>query len=183
MSDVQTDSGVDFSQRKSTPDSDVLDAEETGANVAAPSDDSSEVEAQDEQPDPDEQESNPNHEAAKWRHRFRDEQTAHKDTKTALESATTKVEALQRQQVEAMLSAAHVKPAALWAIAELGQLLSEDGTVDVEAVQEAVGKARETLGIQPSGKGTFIANLGNRPDRLPAASNPWRDAFAPKAKR
>ncbi|MGD9620073.1 MAG: hypothetical protein AB7G47_09745 [Mycolicibacterium sp.] len=174
MSDVQTE--------ESPAAEDVTESVNDESADTEDQDEAPEVEVQDEQPDPDE-DANPNHEAAKWRHKYRDEQTAHKTTQEALTAATTKVEALQRQQVEAMLSAAHVKPAAVWAITELGQLLSEDGTVNVEAVQEAVGRARETLGIQPLGKGTFIANLGNRPDRLPAASNPWRDAFAPKAKR
>lgn len=139
-----------------------------------------EPEPEDEQADP--EESNPNKEAAKWRHRYRDEQTAHNTTQEALTAATAKVEALQRQQVEGMLSAANVKPAALWATTKLGDLLAEDGSVDADAVNEAISKARDTLGIQPVSKGTFAPGLGSRPNRLPETSNPWKDAFAPKKK-
>lgn len=142
-----------------------------------------EVEAH--EPDPeseDEQESNPNKEAAKWRHKYRDEQTAHNATQEALTAATAKVEALQRQHVEGMLSAANVKPAALWATTELGDLLAEDGSVNVEAVNEAITKARDMLGIQPRGKGALVPGVGQRPSRLPEASNPWADAFAPRKK-
>lgn len=154
---------------------------EDGANVAPAQPDDAEDQ---DQPDPEaDEESNPNKEAAKWRHRYRDEESAHKETQTALESATTKVEALQRQQIEAMLTSAHVKPAALWATTELGALLAEDGTVDPEAVKVAVDAARNTLGIQPLGKGIHVPRLGQQPDQMPEAVNAWTDAFSPKPKR
>lgn len=156
----------------------VEDNSESGNNEdqAQAPEDQPELESEDE-------ESNPNHEAAKWRHKFRDEQTAHKTTQEALTTATGQVEALQRQHVEAMLTVARVKPAALWATTDLTSLLSEDGTVDADAVQEAIGKAREKLGIQPLGKGSIVAGIGSQPSRTPESANPWKDAFAPKGKR
>jgi len=139
------------------------------------------VEEPTEQPDPAE-ESNPNTEAAKWRHKFRDEQTTHKETQTQLADMSARVEALQRQQVEALLDASKVKPAALWATTDLAQLVADDGTVDAGAVTKAIDAARKTLGIAPVGKGNHIPGVGNRPDGLPRKSDGFVDAFKPRRK-
>jgi hypothetical protein len=123
---------------------------------------------------------NPNAEAAKWRHRFRDEQNGHKETRTALESMTARVESLQRQHVEALLDAAKVKPAALWATTELAHLVAEDGTVDPKAVKTAIDAARKTLGINPVGKGTFVPGIGHHPEGLLSKQDGFADAFKPQ---
>lgn len=134
------------------------------------------------EPDEADEESTPNSEAAKWRHKFRDEQNTHKETRVALESMTTRVEALQRQQVEALLDEAKVKPAALWATTELAQLVAEDGTVDPKAVSTAIDAARKTLGINPISKGSIVPGVGNRPPGVPRKSDAFADAFKPKRK-
>jgi len=132
-------------------------------------------------PDEADEESTPNSEAAKWRHKFRDEQNGHKETRTALESMTARVESLQRQQVEALLDAARIKPAALWATTELAQLVAEDGTVDPKAVKTAIEAARKTLGIAPLGKGNVVPGI-QRPDGIPRSQNAFADAFKPRRK-
>lgn len=128
------------------------------------------------------EESTPNSEAAKWRHKFRDEQNTHKETRVELESMTARVESLQRQQVESVLAESRVKPAALWATTELSALVAEDGTVDPKAVKTAIDSARKTLGIAPVGKGNHVPGLGNQPSRTPNRQPEFADAFRPKRK-
>lgn len=150
--------------------------------AVVPEDSADEHQADDEADTPDEadEESTPNSEAAKWRHKFRDEQNTHKETRVALESMTARVESLQRQQVESLLDAAKVKPAALWATTELASLLAEDGTVDPKAVKTAIDAARKTLGIAPVGKGNIVPGIGQRPDGQPRTQTAFADAFKPK---
>lgn len=153
-----------------------------GDTVAPPPDNTTVPPPEDrpaEEPVEDADEPTPNAEAAKWRTRLRDEQAAHKATQTALETLTGQVEALQRQQVESLIGAARVKPAAVWATTGLGALLAADGTVDPEAVAAAIDTARKTLGIQPLGRGVHVPGLGTRPDRLPQPDG-WEQAFTPR---
>lgn len=144
------------------------------ADTAAPA-----AEQPAEEPAEEADEPTPNAEAAKWRTRLRDEQAAHKATQTALETLTGQMEALQRQQVENLIVAARVRPAAVWATTDLGALLAADGTVDPEAVAAAIDTARKTLGIQPLGKGAYVPGLGGQPDRPPQTDG-WQQAFTPR---
>jgi len=159
-------------------------AASSAINIAVDEDGSGDVEAQaDGEPDEAaDEESTPNSEAAKWRHKFRDEQNTHKETRTALESMTARVESLQRAQVESLLAESRVKPAALWATTELSALVAEDGTVDAAAVKTAIDAARKTLGIAPVGKGTRVPGVGNQPAGTPRRQPEFADAFRPKRK-
>ncbi|MCX2929268.1 hypothetical protein ORI20_03205 [Mycobacterium sp. CVI_P3] len=121
----------------------------------------------------DAEESSPNAEAARWRKKLR-------ETESQLETMAARVETLQRQQVDAQVSAAGVKPQAVYSVADLADLVGEDGSVDTEKVTEAVAKAKEQLGIGIS-KGSLVPGVGQRPEKPPQAENPWTTAFRPKA--
>ncbi|MGH3265310.1 MAG: hypothetical protein ACRDNS_25320, partial [Trebonia sp.] len=57
------------------------------------------------------------------------------------------VERLQRLYVEQAVTRAGVKPAAVFAVAELADLLGDDGLPDEAKVAAAVAAAREQLGV------------------------------------
>lgn len=99
-----------------------------------------------------------------------------RDAEAARDDLAAKLAALQRQQVESMLGTT-LKPAALWSVTTLDDVLATDGTVDPDRLETAVRSARETLGINPVG-GAPIPGVGNRPDNTPAAD--WKSAFAPQ---
>lgn len=96
---------------------------------------------------------------------------------------TGRIEALQRQQVDAIITAARVKPEAVWKTSDLDSMLNKDGTVNPEAVSAAIDNARIVLGIQPLGKGAYVPSVGHRPDGLPKTTDPFVDAFKPKARK
>lgn len=99
------------------------------------------------------------------------------------DALAARVEALQRAAVEDLCKTAHVTPKALWTVAELGELVDpETGTVDRNAVTEAIAKAREELGIATLTKGVYMPNAGKMPT-TPPATDRWSDAFAPKNRR
>lgn len=121
----------------------------------------------------------PNGEAKKWRLKLRDEKAAHAESRAALEAMAARVEALQRQHVEAAVESTGLKPAALWAVTDLAGLLGEDGAVDADKLDTATAAARDLLGI-PKRKptGTVVPGVGSQPTRPPKAT--WEDAFAPR---
>lgn len=117
-----------------------------------------------------------NAEAAKWRKQFR-------EAEQQRDALAAQVETLQRQHIEASLSRSGVKPAALWAVTQLADLLAEDGTVDTDKVAAAIETARDQLGIQPIGKGTYVPGLGGPPAGNPKPENAFADAFKPHRSR
>lgn len=174
---MSSDTATDDLAAAGTGPADAAPEPDETATAVASSDDTAQDDAEPEAEADDE--SNPNAEAAKYRHKLRDEKTAHQETRAALEAATARVEALQRQQIENLISGSHVKPAAVWAVTELADMVGEDGTVSVEAVNTAIDTARKTLGIQPIGKGAYVPAMGSRPDGTPKTDG-WADAFKPK---
>jgi hypothetical protein len=129
----------------------------------------------DEPDDTAEEQESPNVEAAKWRKQFL-------EAETQLAEMGQRVQALQRQQIEGLINQAGVKPAAVWAVAELGTLVGEDGTVDAAAVSAAIDNARTQLGIQPIGKGVCVPSVGGQPSALPQ-TDAWENAFAPRKRQ
>lgn len=117
---------------------------------------------------------NANAEAAKYRRRLR-------DAEKQRDELAARVTALQRRQAEAMLPAA-VKPAAVWAVTELADVLDDDGSVDAAKLDAAVTAAREHFGITKPAKGTHVPGVGNQPDGRPRADG-WKQAFTPSRKR
>lgn len=109
-------------------------------------------------------------EAAKYRRRLR-------ETESALEAAQGALEAAQRALVDNITTANGVRPAGLWAVGtQLADLLDEHGNVDPAKVREAADAAAATLGL----------SRAPRPDpnqgRSPAANrnDPWVEAFTPQ---
>ncbi|NDJ90584.1 hypothetical protein [Mycolicibacter kumamotonensis] len=110
--------------------------------------------------------------------KLRRESAGYRERATTAEAA---VEALQRQQVERLADDAGIKPAAIWAVAELGALLGEDGSVDAELVNAAIGTARSTLGVtgrpQPPRSRNMFASGSGVPQETPKG---FAEAFAPR---
>lgn len=93
------------------------------------------------------------------------------------------VQALQRQQIDAQVTAAGIKPTAVWATGvELAELTADDGTVDAEAVTAAIERARDELGVTPVGRGGApVPGAGERPTVAPPnAAQAFAKAFAPR---
>lgn len=93
------------------------------------------------------------------------------------------VQALQRQQIDAQVTAAGIKPTAVWATGvELAELVTDEGTVDAEQVAAAIERARDELGVAPVGRGGApVPGAGERPTVAPPnAAQAFAKAFAPK---
>lgn len=101
------------------------------------------------------------------------------DRRKERDTLATQIESLQRQAVEKFLEKTGVLPAALWSVAELPDLVAEDGTVDPAKIDAAIKTARDTLGIPVIGKGNIVPGLGGMPSTPPNVDR-WSDAFAPK---
>lgn len=114
----------------------------------------------------------PDKEAAKFRRKLR-------ETEKERDTLAARVEALQRAQAETLLTASGVKPQAVWAVAELGDVLAEDGTIDTDKLDKAVATAREKFGIAKPAKGNLVRGVGNQPAGRPRL-DAWREAFTPK---
>ena len=110
-------------------------------------------------------------EAARYRTQLR-EAEAQRDTIRA------QLVALQNQMIETSLPP-NLKPEA-WRLAhpDISDLLSEDGTINRDALTEAISIAVETLGVQ--NPGPIIPTQGKQPDRAPGKRNAFAGAFAPK---
>jgi hypothetical protein len=113
------------------------------------------------------------HEAAKYRLRLR-------EVETERDQLAGRVEALQRSQLEQHISAAGLKPAAVWALGtQVADLLADDGQPDPEKITAAIATARDELGIAaktPRGAaGLRSGSMGPQP--LPPT---FVEAFTPK---
>jgi hypothetical protein len=79
-------------------------------------------------------------------------------------TAEEQVTALQRQIVSRQVAAAGVKPEAVFAVAQIDDLLADDGTVDPDKVSAAMFNARKTLGAHPkrnpAGRGGLHSGAG-----------------------
>lgn len=109
-------------------------------------------------------------EAAKYRRRLR-------DTEKERDELAARVEAMQRQQVETLLSRERMTPKALWAVTELADVLTDDGLVDPVKVKAAAQAARKELGIDA---GLYVAAEGKVPK---PAGNTFTTAFKPPTTR
>ena len=110
-------------------------------------------------------------EAARYRTQLR-EAEAQRDTIRA------QLVALQTQVIETSLPP-NLKPEA-WRLAhpDVSDLLSEDGTINRDALTEAISIAVETLGVQ--NPGPIIPTQGMQPKEPTSRKNPFAGAFAPK---
>ena len=96
-----------------------------------------------------------NREAAKYRRRLR-------ETEQERDRLTAQVEALQRSEIERAAAAEQIKPAALWSVTELADLLAEDGTVDADKLTAGIQAAREVLGL-PAPRRNHVPGEGRNP--------------------
>lgn len=118
------------------------------------------------------EETNPNHEAAKWRKQLR-------ETETERDTLRGTVEAMQRSAVEALASQQLEKPDALWKSGvELADMLGEDGLVDGEKVGAAVKSAIADLGLAVKRPGAYVPSEGRDPGRPSGNGNPWSGFLA-----
>lgn len=101
------------------------------------------------------------------------------------EAAEGQVLALQRRSVEQQIVNAGMRPAAVWAVSQLDELLADDGTVDTSEVQRAMATAKKTLGIQqrrnPAGVRDGMNSGSGRP-REPKPVPGFTDAFGPRTR-
>lgn len=88
------------------------------------------------------------------------------------ETAEERLATVQRQLIGRQVASAGLKPAAVFAVAQLDDLLAEDGTVDADRVVKAIAAARDTLGVgvrrNPVGRGSFQSGAsGTNIESLP----------------
>lgn len=100
-----------------------------------------------------------------------------------VQAAETRVAAMQRQTVESRIKAAGMRPSAVWAVSKLDDVLAEDGSVDMAAVDRAMKTARSTLGIPQKragfpGEGELNSGATARREYRPGPS--FVDSFRPR---
>ncbi|WP_168706485.1 hypothetical protein [Gordonia paraffinivorans] len=112
--------------------------------------------------------------------RYRTERNAARQER---DRQAVQLETIQRDTIETICRAAHVEPKAVWVTTNLADLIDPDtGVVDRTAVNAAIEKARQELGIAPIGKGAYAPGAGRTPATIPD-NNSWKDAFKPKSRR
>jgi hypothetical protein len=86
---------------------------------------------------------------------------------------------LQKFHLEQAITAAGVKPAAVWAVADYTDLLDDNGLPDAEKVTVAVENAREQLGIRPQPQAVHRQReLRSGAGTSPPKRDGWVSAFA-----
>jgi hypothetical protein len=90
------------------------------------------------------------------------------------------VKLLQRLHVEQAVTAAGVKPAAVFAVAELADLIDDTGLPDADKVKAAVATAREQLGVS---RPVVERQMGMRSGAgvAPPKRDGWAAAFGPRS--
>lgn len=110
--------------------------------------------------------------------KLRRENASWRDRAKAAESA---VDVMRRSEVERAAQAEGLKPAAIWAVTELSDLLSDDGGIDSGKINAAIATARDRLGIgthTPSTGPGFASGSG-----VPKVEAPsFQTAFARREK-
>lgn len=111
-------------------------------------------------------------EAARWRRRLR-------EAEKQRDELAAQVEAMQREQVSALLSREHVEAEAVWATGTtLNDLLDAEGRPDPDKVKKAARSAAEALGITP---GLYVPAEGRIP--APPKNTTFAAAFTPPENR
>lgn len=142
-------------QQTDTPTDNVTVTESTDEDQI--SDPTPEVDAEDQGDD------GPGREAKKYRLRLR-------EAEGRVAELESRVEAMQRAEVDRIATTQGIKPAALWAAGtNLPDLLTETGTVDTDAVDAAIKAASESLGL-PDRRKNIVPQEGRnpRPPRNPS---------------
>lgn len=114
--------------------------------------------------------------------KLRRESAGYRDRAKAAEGRLT---AMQCQSVDAQITAAGMRPAAVWATAQLDELLADNGAVDAGKVSAAMAAAREALGIgrhRPPHPGQGELNSGATGAAQHAPGPGFAAAFGPRRK-
>jgi hypothetical protein len=118
---------------------------------------------------------NPNHEAAKWRVKYREAEQHNA-------ALTSQLDAVRRDQINAHVVAAGVKPDAFWASGvTVNDLVTEAGGIDATKVGEAVAGVRERFGIDK--RSPSMSGLSSGAMNRPPPRDTFRDAFVPRSRR
>jgi hypothetical protein len=118
---------------------------------------------------------NPNHEAARWRIKYREAEAQNA-------ALAAQLDAVRTDQANAYAAAAGITAKALWASgAQLPELLDDAGVVDPDKVAAAAVKARSELGIAAKSRPRGIGLSGAMPPQPPR--DQWREAFTPRRHR
>lgn len=142
---------------------------------AAPDDVSAEPDAETEQP--------PQGRQAGYRQRAQAAEARVAEIEAETAAQATKIEGLQKMLVDKAVEASGLKPAAVFAVAELGALLDENGLPDPEKIDAAVAAAKESLGVVGLLPGpTRQTGMRSGAGYSPPKRDSWADAFAPKDK-
>ena len=120
----------------------------------------------------DDTDTNPNHEAARWRVKAR-------EAEQQRDALAAQLETLRKDQINATVVTMGLRPQALWASGvELTDLIGDDGVPDQQKIRQAVESARTELGIERPRKPIRSLTSGvAAPKEQPAD---WRSAFAPR---
>jgi hypothetical protein len=120
--------------------------------------------------------------AAQYRRRAQEAETRAAELEEQITGHTATIERLQRLHVDRAISDTGLKPAAVYAVAQLADLLGDDGLPDQSKLEAAVQAAKEQLGAAPPSP-PLRREMGMRSG---AAGHPrpkrdgWAGAFAPR---
>jgi hypothetical protein len=106
-----------------------------------------------------------------------------RDTEAERDTLLTRVESLQRAEIERLAANVIAKPAGLWASdVAVADLVDDSGRVDPDKVKAAARAAQEELGLEVSPeryrRGTIVPQEGKLVDHRPIPS--WEGAFKVK---
>lgn len=86
--------------------------------------------------------------SAQYRKRAQDAEARAVEVEAQAAEHVATIERLQRLHVEQVVTAAGVKPGAVFAVTELADLLGEDGLPDPAKIEAAIDLARDQLGVR-----------------------------------
>jgi hypothetical protein len=102
-----------------------------------------------------------------------------RDTEAERDQLQGTVAALQRAQTAQAITAHGIKPDAVWAVTELGDLLDDTGIPDPRKIADAVALARDQLGIVTRAPSADRLKSGASQPAAPSPSG-WQRAFGPR---
>lgn len=128
-------------------------------------------------------EGEPKGRAAQYRKRAQDAEARAAQLEEQITGHAATIERLQRLHVDRAITETGLKPAAVYAIAGLADLLGDDGLPDPAKITAAVTAARDQLGAAPKAAAVQRQRgLVSGASGYPAGPKPngWAGAFAPR---
>lgn len=171
---------ADATEADKAPDAQAADDQAvTGDLSDTQPDDAPAADAED-QADGDDQDDTDDAESPRQLKKLRAENRSLRDRAKTAEAAVT---AMQQQAADQAITAAGLKPPAVWAVTELADVLGEDGSIDDAKLSAAMSTAKEQLGVQPRrpaprpGAGSELRSGSGVPLSKPRG---FAGAFAPR---